>query len=138
MRFIACDVRKGTRLDALKFSLGANQSNGLRRTNADKRHCVELALAEFPKLSDRAIAGMCGVYHQLVADVRPPKVDDSSTCKTHTGLDGKEYPASKPKAHASSIASSMEPEPEERPHVVAGPVAPAGNIPKILAEIMAT
>ena len=137
MRFIACDVRKGTRLDALKFSLGANQSNGLRRTNADKRHCVELALAEFPKLSDRAIAGMCGVSAEFVRQQRP-EVPTVGTSPTHTGLDGKEYPASKPKAHASSIASSMEPEPEERPHVVAGPVAPAGNIPKILAEIMAT
>src|SRR4051812_10700182 len=41
---ILADVRKGTKLDALKYALGANRANGLRRTNADKRRCVVLAL----------------------------------------------------------------------------------------------
>ena len=117
-------MRKGTRLDALKFSLGANQANGLRRTNADKRHCVELALKEFPKLSDRAIAGMCGVSHPFVSEMRPKQLV-TVTSSPREGLDGKER-----RMPTRPAPVAPEPEPEERPHVVAGPVAPAGNIPK--------
>src|SRR6476661_4358033 len=37
---IACDVRPGTKRDAILFSVGANASHGLRRTNEDKRRAV--------------------------------------------------------------------------------------------------
>jgi len=36
-------------------------TNGLRRTNADKLQCIEIALWESPQLSDRVIADMCAV-----------------------------------------------------------------------------
>jgi hypothetical protein len=98
-------------IEALKYSLGANQTNGLRRTNADKRHCVEIALKEFPKLGNRAVAELCGVYHQLVADARP-KVDESSKCEKLIGKDGKTYPAKKPKP----LLFAPEPE-KEKPHL---------------------
>ena len=67
---IECDVRKGGKADALKFALGCNAHHGLRRTNADKRHAVELAVKEFPKASNVAIAEMCLVGHELVAEIR--------------------------------------------------------------------
>ena len=65
-----CDVRKGTREDAIKYALGCNTTHGLRRTNADKRNSCVIALKEFPKLSNRALAEICAVHHDLVADVR--------------------------------------------------------------------
>ena len=88
---IDCDVRKGTKADALKFALGCNAHHGLRRSNADKRHAVGLALKEFPKLSDRALAEMCLVGHPLVAEVRA-STGTSSSCPpaTRIGLDGRE------------------------------------------------
>jgi hypothetical protein len=69
-REIEADVRKGSKQDAIKYSLGANVGHGLRRTNADKHRCVEIALQEFGKLSDRAIAQMCGVSSNFVGGVR--------------------------------------------------------------------
>jgi hypothetical protein len=96
LKHIDADCREGGRAEALKFALGANAANGLRRTNADKRRAVEIALAEFPTLSSRAIAELCGVSAPTVAVVM-------GTCKTFTpeptvtGSDGKQYPASKPK-----------------------------------------
>lgn len=85
---IEADVRKGSCLDALKYALGANTDHGLRRTNADKRKCVTLALAAFGKLSDRGIADMCGVGAPMVGEQRK-----SSNCNNitvpRTGLDGK-------------------------------------------------
>ena len=88
---IECDVRKGSKTEALKFALGCNAHHGLRRTNADKRHAVELALKEFPKLSDRALAEVCLVGHPLVAEVRTA-TGISSSCPPppRVGLDGRE------------------------------------------------
>ena len=83
-------VRDGTRADALRFALGANAAHGQRRTNADKRRCVEIAVREFPALSSRAVAELCSVGHQLVLSVR--QVDESPTSHI-TGADGKQYPA---------------------------------------------
>jgi len=42
----------------------------LRRTNADKRKAVEVALRGFPKLSSREIAGLCGVSDPFIGQVR--------------------------------------------------------------------
>lgn len=65
-----CEVRKGTRQDAIKFALSANACHGLRRTNADKRRAVEIALAEWPGLSSAEIARLCAVSHPTVESIR--------------------------------------------------------------------
>jgi len=65
-----CDVRKGTRKDAVKFALGCNTTHGLRRTNEDKRNAAVIAYQEFPGLTDRALAEICAVSHTLIAEVR--------------------------------------------------------------------
>lgn len=90
---IECDVRKGGKTDALKFALGCNAHHGLRRTNADKRHAVGMALREFGKFSDSALAEMCAVNRELVAEVRKIRLLDSSNLppSTRIGKDGKEY-----------------------------------------------
>ena len=67
---IEADIRKGSKADALKFALGCNAHHGLRRTNADKRHAVGMALKEFPNLSDRALAEICIVSDHFVGDIR--------------------------------------------------------------------
>ena len=43
---IAADIRRGTRRDAVLYSVGANACHGLRRTNADKYRSVELLLRD--------------------------------------------------------------------------------------------
>ena len=90
---IECDVRKGNKSDALKFALGCNVHHGLRRTNADKRHAVELAVKEFGKFSDSTLAEICAVNRELVAEVRKINLLDSSRLTpppTRIGLDGRE------------------------------------------------
>jgi len=60
---IECDLRQGTVEDAQWFSLSANKSNGLRRTNEDKQRAVKTALTHphGAGLSDRQVARHCGV-----------------------------------------------------------------------------
>lgn len=69
-------VTPGTQRDAILFSLGANATHGLRRTNADKRKAVQTLLddPEWSAWSDREIARQCGVTHPFVANMRSPKV----------------------------------------------------------------
>lgn len=65
-------VMVGTVEDARWLALSANLKHGLKRTNADKRHVVEMAFAleRTRGMSDRAIAEHCGVSHNFVSEVR--------------------------------------------------------------------
>lgn len=101
---IAAQLHAGGRADALRAALASNVVHGHRRTNADKRRCVEIAIKEFPKLSSRAIAEMCGVSHTFVEGVRPEPT--GNRCQSRrTSQDGRERPARREKA----------PEPDSEP-----------------------
>jgi hypothetical protein len=96
---IECEVRQGSQRDAILFSVAANATHGLRRSNADKRHAVELLLADskWSKKSDRWIADACGVSAPTVAKAREGSgVRDLHLPTTREGRDGKQQPATKP------------------------------------------
>lgn len=81
---ISCDIRVGTRRDAVLFSVGANASHGLRRTNEDKRNAVETLLRdpEWATWSNNAIAKVCAVSDKTVATYRADhlrKSEDGNT-----------------------------------------------------------
>lgn len=69
---VPCHVHKGGLHDALVFALGANETHGLRRTNADKRLAVKIALKDptISQLTLREIADICRVSHTTVATIR--------------------------------------------------------------------
>ena len=79
----------------LTFSARGNGSVGEFHTNPDKHRAVEIALREYPGLSSRQIAEMCGVHHTFVEHLRPEQVATVATSEpeTRTGRDGKQYPA---------------------------------------------
>jgi hypothetical protein len=66
-----------------------NHSHGLRRTNADQQHAVEVALKAFPDRNDRSIADLCGVSHPSVSAARRQLVKSTSCEQKRLGLDGK-------------------------------------------------
>jgi hypothetical protein len=85
------DLRPGTREDAVWYACAANQAHGLRRSNADKRKAVEVALRS-PKaqaLSDRAIAEHCGISHNFVGEVRRALQLSSDDSCPRKGKDGR-------------------------------------------------
>jgi hypothetical protein len=79
---ILCEVRQGTKRDAILYAVGANARHGLRRTNEDKRIAVRRLLTddEWSQWSDREIARRCGVGHPLVAELRAELSGSSSRC----------------------------------------------------------
>jgi hypothetical protein len=91
---IDADVQPGSRTDALRFALGANATNGLYRTNADKRNVADIALREWPDLSNSFLADVCKVSVELVRNVRTELTNSGTIEKPErvTGKDGKEYP----------------------------------------------
>lgn len=109
-------VGEGTMDDAIWYATGVNQGHGVRRSNADKRRAVWMAL-ESPigqEQSNRVIAEHCGVSHVLVSGVRKEwearqvatvttcdsdgiQVEEPASPRRRVGKDGKSYPA-KPRA----------------------------------------
>lgn len=95
LKNFACDVRQGTQRDAVLFSVGANATHGLRRTNADKRRAVEKLLtdAEWSLWSDREIARRCGVSNRFVSNLRDelPSVNGSQIAERKVERGGTTY-----------------------------------------------
>lgn len=67
-----CDVKAGTKRDAILYSVGANAEHGLTRSNADKRRAVLTLMTdpEWSQLSNAEIARRCGVRHAMTNAVR--------------------------------------------------------------------
>lgn len=90
---ISANVHRGDKAAALHFALTANTEHGLRRSNADKRKIVLLAMNEpnYDSLSLREMGDLCRVSHELVRGIKQEineKTDD---------LDDPEQPVEKKK-----------------------------------------
>ncbi|PTX91254.1 ParB/Srx family N-terminal domain-containing protein [Opitutus sp. ER46] len=92
---ILAEVNAGGRTDALRHALGANATNGVYRTNDDKRNAVEIALEEWPDLANPVLAEICRVSPELVRRRRTELTQSGRLQRAErvTGRDGKEYPA---------------------------------------------
>lgn len=113
-RNVLVEIKQGTKEDAAWASAGANVTHGLRRTNADKRKAVGMALTLRPDLSDEAVAQHCGVSREYVNRERRQGVIKSHP-DHRTGVDGKRYPMpptrppSTPPTRPPSMPPSMPP-----------------------------
>lgn len=68
---IGCFIFTGNMRDALMYALGSNAEHGFRRTKADKRHAIEMALKdpELSKLTNKEIADICRVSDRTVRKI---------------------------------------------------------------------
>lgn len=136
---VPADIRQGTQRDAILFSVGANASHGLRRTNDDKRRAVLTLLndPEWSRWPQKDIAKACGVSREYVSrvgkDVSCDRSQDSSRTVTRNGTT---YQQNTANIGTSSKADQIAPEPETPvvPEVVAPEPAPASNADQGPAE----
>lgn len=82
---IDAEVREGDKTAALKCALKANAAHGLRRTNADKRHALEIAWENRREIfggdpSSRELAAICAVSARSAAYF----LEDMKVCNLHT------------------------------------------------------
>lgn len=88
---VEADVHQGTRRDAVLFSVGANATHGLRRTNQDKRRAVETLLrdTEWANWSNNQIAKQCAVSLDLVNRMRKDmSLNETLSERTYTTKHG--------------------------------------------------
>lgn len=118
---IEAKVLAGGKREAMLYACGANASHGLRRTNADKRHAVEIMLGdrEWRKWSDREIAKRCAVSHEMVRSVRAslPTVDSDKpqTTRKFVTRHGTEAEMPLPPPDDSDPPPDPAPDPEPGP-----------------------
>lgn len=90
---IRCLVRKGSQADAKWAAIAANQTHGLRRSNADKAEAVRRALRHpaAAELSNVQIAEHVGVSDELVRRLRKAMEEAGSlpTVGSRLGRDGR-------------------------------------------------
>lgn len=82
---IECDIHQGTQRDAILYSVGANATHGLRRTNEDKRRAVNRLLNddEWSQWSNREIAKRCRVSEGMVRSLRTKRSDTATYTTKH-------------------------------------------------------
>jgi hypothetical protein len=92
---ITAEIKAGGRVDALRHALGSNATNGVYRTNADKRNAAAIALEEWPGLANPVLADICRVSTDLVRTCRRELEQAGKIARPERviGRDGKEYPA---------------------------------------------
>lgn len=93
---LAAELRQGTRRDAVLYSVGANTSHGMRRTNADKRKAVETLLAdeEWRDWSSHEISRRCGVSDHFVGTVRRERIQIECGIQPSPPIDDSPLPSS--------------------------------------------
>lgn len=137
IKHLAAEVKQGGRAEAAWCASGANLTHGIRRSNADKRKAVTLALNTRSELSDSAIADHCGVSHTFVAEIRR-QVATVATCQPppmRMGRDGKLYPLPPQRPPAERIA----PPPDRRlqaPGTPARPPPPTDELGRRIPEAL--
>lgn len=84
---IGCNVVTGTLRDAILFSKGANSDNGLPRTNADKRKCVNDMLDDFEWQfwNNAEISKACRVSAEYVRRIKAERGISTETVKYKMG-----------------------------------------------------
>lgn len=97
---IGAKIIEGTMHDALKYALQANANHGLRRTQADKRHAVEMALddPEFDDWSLRDIADLCRVSHTFVSNIKQEQNEQAQEARKKVTTEPRKKIRPKPSA----------------------------------------
>lgn len=130
---LLCEQRAGSRRDAILYSVGANNTHGLRRTNADKRRAVETLLHddEWSARSDNWIAEACNVSNHLVAEIRK-STWNSPSAPVRQASDGRTINTANIGTHKPAPAPQVDSTPEyftdgESPddEIITGDDAPA-------------
>ena len=102
---IDAEIVEGTREEAVKAALGANQKHGRRLNAKDRRRAAGIALVELHDQSDREIAALIGCSDKTVAAVRREMevTSEIPQSASRVGADGKSHPAKRTRKKTEDI-----------------------------------
>jgi len=92
---VKAEVKEGSRIDALKFAFGANNSHGLRMSNEDKRQAIKLAYENRKELglpdvpAAKLIGDLVGVSEHTARSQIATLSPDWAVATARTGADGR-------------------------------------------------
>ena len=114
---ILASVHEDERRDAVLRSCGVNATNGMRRTNEDKRRAVQMLLddPEWSEWSNREIAERCKVSDQFVNNMRKELSANDWQIERKVVRGGTEYTMDTSNIGRSTSSSAEEQEPEPSP-----------------------
>lgn len=69
LKLIDCEIRQGTRQDAILWAAKANRAHGVRLTARDREKIVMTITDEFPGADQQAVAAMAGVAQGTVSGI---------------------------------------------------------------------
>jgi len=138
------DVTPGSLDDAILHSLGANETHGLRRTNADKRKAVLTMLnhSVWKSWSSNEIAKRCVVHHSTVDEIRRSLAETASekpaekTYTTKHGTTATMNTANIGKKQEPLKDSVPEPVAEEKQTATIHPIQPQDDDSSMREEMM--
>ena len=132
---VMADLQNGDFKDALLYALKANSTHGLRRTNADKRHALEMAWNAREELfggepSNALLAEICGVTRQWVIRwVQEQGVNRLHPVKSENAQNGEETPKTRNLPIRPQMTGKQPPERAETPSAPIRPATPKAPIP---------
>lgn len=110
LAMIEAEVTEGSFTDAVRLAIKANAAHGLRRTKADKKNAIRLALVHAQELfganpSNDMLADACAVTKRWVKKIRPKLTggEQFPPCDKRIGKDGKLYSLPKTPAVSSEV-----------------------------------
>lgn len=134
-KVVVAELQDGDFKAALLYALKANSTHGLRRTNADKRHALEMAWNAREELfggepSNALLAETCGVTDRWVRSWRNEQGrNHSAPVKSENAQNGEEAPKTRSLPIRPQMAGKQPPQRPKTPSVPVRSAAPSAANP---------
>ncbi len=132
-----CTVHQGTAEDALWFSLGCNAKHGQRRTAADKRRAIEIALTKFPERTQEQLSNHVGCSQQYISMVQREltRTGELKLPASRRGRDGKFRPTQAGKKRGRSSRKTDTVENQDRASNKSQTGNPSGDLGQVFESL---
>lgn len=128
VELIECEIREGTRQDAILWAAKANRSHGVRLTPADREKIIVTLVNEFPEAIQADIARMAGMEQSTVS-----RIMQRLGYEIHNSRGGPKRKEPEPEPEADPLGDILADLPDEEQEVFL-PILTDPGVPEDLAR----